>query len=123
MTDGAENRVLDWTMGNSATAPTAPMKLALLTATGSDSSAGTEVTGGSYARQTVTVAAASSGATSNGSDVSFTVMPACTITGWAIYDSAGTPFRWWHGALTASKTVNAGDTVTILAGDLDLTQD
>jgi hypothetical protein len=122
LTDGAENRVLDWTVGNSTTAPTGPMKLALLTATGTDSSAGTEVSTGSYARQTITLTAAASGAFSNASDITFSGMPAVTVTGWAIYDSAG--FRWWHGALTASKTVaNAGDDFLVAAGDLDITLD
>lgn len=123
LTDTAETRVLDWTLGNSTTAPTAPMKLALLTANGTDSSAGTECTGGSYARQTIAFSAAASGATSNTADVTFTGMPACTVTGFALYDSAGSPVRWWHGAATASKTVNSGDDFIVAAGDLDLTLD
>lgn len=122
-TNAAEDRVQDWSAGLSTTAPTAPMKLALLTANGTESAAGTEVTGGSYARQTVTISASSSGAQSNSGDVSFTLMPSCTVTGWALYDSAGTPFRWRYGALSSSKVVNSGDTFTVLAGDLDLTLD
>lgn len=122
-TDGAENRVLDWSCGNSTTAPTTPMKLALLTANGSDSSAGTEVTGGSYARQTITFDASASGATANSSTITYTGMPSCTVTGWAVYDSAGTPFRWRYGSFTASKVVNSGDDFVIAAGDLDLTLD
>jgi hypothetical protein len=122
-TNAAEDRVQDWSVGLSTTAPTAPMKLALLTANGTESAAGTEVTGGSYARQNVTIGASASGAQANSADVVFTLMPACTVTGWALYDSAGTPFRWRYGALSANKTVNSGDTFTIPAGDLDLTLD
>lgn len=99
------------------------MKLALLTANGNETSAGTEVTGGSYARQNVTIGASSSGAQTNSADITFTLMPSCTVTGWALYDSAGTPFRWRYGALSANKVVNSGDTFTIPAGDLDLTLD
>lgn len=123
LTDTAETRVLDWTIGNATTAPTTPMKLALYTVDGTDSAAGTEVTGGSYARQTVTFSAAASGAITTDADVSFASMPSCTVTGWAVWDSAGTPVRWWHGSLTASKVVNSGDTFTVPAGDLDLTAD
>ena len=47
-------------------------------------------------------------------------MPACTVTGVAVYDSAGSPLRIWHGTLSSSKTVNAGDTFQIPIGDLDL---
>jgi hypothetical protein len=123
LTDTAENRVLDWLTGNATTAPTTPLKLALYTAAGTDAADGTEVTGGSYARQSVTLAAAASGATSNSADITFSTMPSCTVVAWALWDSAGTPVRWWHGSLTASKVVNAGDDFTVVAGDLDLTAD
>lgn len=120
LSDVAENRALDWICGNSATAPSGQLKAALVTANGSDSAAGTEVTGGSYARQNVAFAAASGGATSNTGDLVFTGMPAATVVGVEIYDSAGTPVRWWHGALAASKTLQAGDELRISAGELDL---
>jgi hypothetical protein len=124
MTDTAENLALDWinVVGTPAR-PTSPLKLALLTVAGSDSAAGTEVTdagGSAYLRQTATLAAASGGATSNTNLISFTNMPSCTVVAVAIYDSAGSPVRLWHGALTASKTVNLGDTFQIAIGDLDL---
>lgn len=47
-------------------------------------------------------------------------MPACTVTGIEIYDSAGSPVRLWHGALAASKTVAAGDELKLAASDVDL---
>ena len=121
LTDGAENRVLDWLTMNSTTAPTTSLKCRLMTANGSDSAAGTEVTGGSYVSQTVTFAAAASGATSNSGALTFTDMPSCTVVGVEIWDTNGTPYRWWWGALTGNKVVGAGDTFTIAAGDLDLT--
>lgn len=123
LTDTGENRTLDWATGNSTTAPVLPLKLAAVSAVGSDATAGTEVTGGSYARQTVAFSAASGGATSNTADVTFTGLPAGTIAGVEVWDSAATPVRWWHMPLTAgSKTFDAGDAFTIKAGDLDLSQ-
>jgi hypothetical protein len=92
----------------------------LVTAAGSDTVAGTEVTGGSYARQSLTVGAASSGATANSADVVFTGMPAATVVGVEIWDSAGTPVRLWYGNLAASRTVAAGDEVRLVAGSLTL---
>lgn len=121
LTDTAENRTLDWLTGNATTAPSGSLKVALVTANGSDAAAGTEVTGGSYARQTVTFSASASGATSNVGSLTWTGMPACTVVGVEVWDSAGSPVRWWWGALAASKAVNSGDTFTIAAGDLDLT--
>jgi hypothetical protein len=120
LSNTAENRALDWILGLSSTAPTTPIKVALVTANGTDTAAGTEVTGGSYARQTLTVGASSSGATSNSADITFSGMPAATVVGVEIWDSAGTPVRLWYGALAASRTVAAGDDLRILAGALAL---
>lgn len=119
LTNTAENRMLDWILGLSSTAPTTPMEVALVTAAGSDTTAGTEVTGGSYARQTLTVGAASAGATSNSADLVFAGMPAATVVGVEVWDSAGSPVRLWYGPLAASRTVAAGDELRILAGELD----
>ncbi len=118
LSNTAENRALDWLMGNAATAPTTPLRVALVTANGSDTAAGTEVTGGSYARKTLTTAAAVNGATSNSADLVWTGMPAATVVGVEVWDSAGTPVRLWYGPLAASRTVLAGDELRIPAGSL-----
>ncbi|GLP64306.1 hypothetical protein TUSST3_09260 [Streptomyces sp. TUS-ST3] len=94
--------------------------MALVTANGSDTAAGTEVAGGSYARQSLSVAAASAGATSNSADLVFAGMPAATVVGVEVWDSAGTPVRLWYGALAVSRTVAAGDELRITAGSLTL---
>lgn len=111
------NAILGATSGQAAyVAPTTPIKVALATATGTASAAGTEVTGGSYARQTITFAAAAGGSITSNVVLTYTNMPACTVTGVDEWDSAGTPVRRWFGALSASKTVNAGDTFSIASG-------
>jgi hypothetical protein len=116
------NRLLDASLGTTAyTAPTGAMKLALETTTGTASAAGTEVTGGSYARQTIAFSAASGGSATNSGSISFTVMPAATVTGVEIYDSNGTPRRAWVGALGSSKTVGAGDTLSFATSSVTVT--
>jgi len=111
------NAILNATSGQATyTNPTAPVKVALVTTTGTATTAGTEVTGGSYARTAITFAAASAGSISSNAAVTFTNMPACTVTGVDEWDSFGTPVRRWFGALSANKTVNAGDTFTIASG-------
>ena len=121
LTDAAELLALNFLFNaQTATRPTLPLKLALSTSAGSDTTAGTEVTGGSYARQTVVFGAASAGAVATTADVVFTGMPATTITGIEIYDSAGTPVRLAYGTLSASKTTNSGDTFTIATGNLTI---
>ncbi|MEU3281777.1 phage tail fiber protein [Streptomyces antibioticus] len=126
LTDVAEDLVLDWLNPDVSAPdrPVSPLKVALLSAAGSDGSAGTEVTGGGYARQNVTLSAASGGATSNTADLVFTDMPVGDVVAVAIYDSSGSPRRLWTGPLDETKTIaNAGDTFTIDAGSLDLSLD
>lgn len=118
--DIIENQLLDALVGTTPYSVTTPIKLALVTANGSDSAAGTEVTGGSYARQTIAFDAASSGSIANNAAISFTGMPACTVVGIEIYDSAGSPKRLAYGPLTASRTVTAGDTVQFASSAITL---
>ena len=120
LTNTIENELLDALVGASSFTVTTPIKLALVTANGTDSSAGTEVTGGSYARQTIAFTSASGGSISNSAVINFTGMPAATVVGIELYDSAGTPKRLAYGALTSSKTVDAGDTIQFAISSISL---
>ena len=123
LSDHAENLLLDWAMtGGAATRPTA-WYLALYTAAPSDAGGGTEVSTGGYARQAITFSAASGGATSNTADVSFTAAGADygTVTHVGVFDASTAGNLLWHGAMTASKTVQDGDTITFATGNIDLT--
>lgn len=85
-----------------------------------------EVTGGSYARQAITWAAAASGAMSTSAQLDFTSMPAVGgggITDAGVWDASTVGNALWGGAVTTAKTTNAGDTVQILSGNLTLTLD
>ena len=125
LSDHAEALLLDWLMTNgTATRPTA-WYVALYTAAPSDSGGGTEVSGSGYARQAVTFAAATSpgGTTSNTGAVSFTASGGNwgTITHIGIHDALSGGNLLWHGAMTASKIVNDGDTLEFSIGNIDLT--
>jgi hypothetical protein len=125
LSDYAEKLLLDWMMtSGSATRPTA-WYVALYTAAPSDSGGGTEVSTGGYARQSVAFSAASSpgGTTSNSGEVSFTATGADygTVTHMGIFDASSGGNLLWHGALTASKTIADGDTLTFAVGNIDLT--
>lgn len=116
----------------SYTKPTV-MAVALFTAAPSDSGGGTEVSGGSYARVDVPPldanwdavgGAGTDGHTSNTADI---VFPAPTanwgvITHFGLFDATTAGNLLFHGALTASKTVNNGDPAPkFVAGALDVT--
>lgn len=125
LSDHAEKLLLDWLMTTgTATRPTA-WYVGLFTAAPSDSGGGTEVSGSGYAREAVTFAAASTpgGTTSNTGDVSFTAAGGNwgTITHIGIFDASTSGNLLWHGAMTASKIVNDGDTLQFSTGNIDLT--
>lgn len=126
LTDTGENRTLNWLTGNTTTAPVLPLKVRLMTVNGTDATVGTEVTGGSYAAQTVTFTTASSGQASNSALIRFDNMPdigGSGVVGFEIWDSAGTPIRWWHASLTTPRTYVAGDAAEFPIGELVLSVD
>ena len=100
-----------------------PVYLALYTVAPTDSTAGTEVSGGSYARQTITFGAASGGTASNDANVDFSGMPACTVVAVAVLDASTSGNMLVYGDLTANKSVDAGDILRISTGDLDISID
>lgn len=128
LTDTGEDRSLNWLTGNSATAPVLPLKVRLMTTNGSDAAAGTELTGSGYTAGGIAAAfgAAAGGVSANTGALSFGVLDASnakTITGFEVWDSAGTPVRWWWAPLTGGdKVVNAGDQAEFAAGALTLQQ-
>lgn len=115
-----ENEILDHTLGTgSFTMPTA--YVSLHTANPDEDASGTEVSGGSYARQTCAFDAASGGSASNTSDESFTNMPAATVTHFGIWDASTSGNMLLYGALDTSKTTTSGDTLSFTAGNLTIT--
>lgn len=120
LTNTAENKMLDALVGTASYSADTPIKLALVTANGNDATAGTEVSGGSYARQTITFTSASSGSIGNAGVVSFTNMPTCTVVGIELWDSAGTPARLAYGSLTSNKSLTSGDTLEFAIGSITL---
>jgi hypothetical protein len=128
--DYLENEVLDYVFSGASFTSPATVYVGLFTATPSDSGGGTEVTGGSYARVTVTnnatnFPAASGGAKANGTDVTFVTATANwgTVVAFGIFDasSAGNLLVW--GDVTPNKAINTGDTAKFAIGDLDITLD
>jgi hypothetical protein len=109
LTTVTANKLLDHLLLTASYTPTTPLKLRLMTANGDASTGGTQVTGGSYAAQTIAFSAASGDSAASSADITFTGMPAATVVGLEIWDSAGTPVRLAWGALTSSRTVLSGD--------------
>lgn len=126
LTDTAENRTLDWLTGNTTTAPVLPLMVRLMTGNGTDSTAGTQVVGGSYAPQPADFSVSSGGQSSNEFLIRFDNMPDVPnpgVVGFEIWDSAATPIRWWRAPLTTPRTYVAGDAAEFPQGELVLSVD
>lgn len=122
LTNTFETTVLTWLLTtSSATRPTA-WYVGLFTDDPGESGAGTEVSGGSYARTAVTFTVSGDTASNSGA-VEFPAASGSwgTITHIGVMDAATSGNMIVHAALTASKTIASGDVFRIPAGDLDIT--
>lgn len=126
--DYFELEILKWATGQVNDLGTACTPyVALYTVAPTDAGGGTEVTGGAYARQNSSGkwAAPSVGAVETNAEIAYPQATADwgTVVAFAILDAVtGGNFLYW-GDLTASKTVNNGDTFKFPSGEIDITED
>jgi hypothetical protein len=123
MSNYLETALINGTLrGTTYTAPTT-VYVGLYTSDPTDADTGTEVSGGSYARQAVTFGAPSNGVSTNTAAIEF---PQATGTwgtvGWiGIEDALSGGNLLYHTALDASKTIATGDIFKIAIGSLSVT--
>jgi hypothetical protein len=123
MSNYLENALINGTIrGTTYTAPTT-VYVGLFTSDPTDAGSGTEVSGGSYARQSATFTAPANGVTTSNADITF---PQATgnwgTVGWiGIFDALTTGNLLYHTALDASKTIETGDIFKIASGNLSVT--
>ena len=122
-TDYLENKVLDHVLRNTAFTQPSALYMALHTADPGDTGTASEVTGGSYARQTIAFAAASSGTAANSGAVTFAAMPAVTVTHFSIKDAVTSGNPLFVGPLSASQTLTAGQTLAFAAAQVTISAD
>ena len=136
LTDYLENKLIDWLIRGQVFTPPTSLFISLHTAACSDSATGTEATGGAYARAAVvsslanwagTQAAASTtastgtnGTTSNNAAINFPTPTVGwgTVTHFGVFDASTAGNMLICQALTVSKTINTGDTVSFAAAAL-----
>jgi hypothetical protein len=123
MSNYLENALVNGTIrGTTYTAPTT-VYLALYTSDPTDADVGTECTGGSYARQSITFGAPSNGTSTNSAAIEY---PQATadwgiVTHVGIRDASTGGNLLYHTPLDASKTISNGDIFKITTGNLSVT--
>ena len=126
LTNSFETSVLTWLLTASSPSPARPTAwyLGLFTAAPGESGGGTELSGSSYARQSITFTVSGNNA-SNNAAIEFPTASGSwgTITHVAVFDASTSGNMIAYASLTASKTIDTGDVLRVPAGDLDITLD
>ena len=119
-----ETELLDHVFaGNAYTSPTT-VYVGLFTTDPAEDGSGTEVSGGSYARQSGAFSVTGNTATTTAA-IEFPTATASwgTISHIGIYDASTAGNLLAYAALTTSKAIASGDVFRIPTGDIDITLD
>ena len=123
MSNYLENALINATLRNTSYTSPSVVYLGLYTSDPTDADTGTEVSGGSYARQAITFGAPSNGVTTNSAAIEFPQATASWGTvGWiGIEDALTGGNLLYHSPLDASKAIASGDIFKIAIGSLSVT--
>jgi hypothetical protein len=123
MSNYLENALINATLRNTSYTTPTTVYVALYTSDPTDADTGTEVSGTSYARQSVTFGSPSNGVTTNSAAVEFPQAGGSwgTVTHIGIRDASTSGNLLYHTALDASKAISTGDVFRIASGSLSVT--
>ena len=123
MSNHLENALINATLRNTSYTSPTTVYLALYTADPTDADSGTEVSGTSYARQSITFGAPSNGVTTNSAAIEFPQAGGSwgTVTHVGIRDALTNGNLLYHTPLDASKTIATGDVFRVASGSLSVT--
>jgi hypothetical protein len=123
MSNYLENALINATLRATTFTSPATVYVSLHTADPTDAGTGTEVSGGSYARQSATFASPSNGASATNADITFPQATGNwgTVSHIGIWDASTSGNLYYHTALDASKAIDTGDIFKIASGSLTVT--
>jgi hypothetical protein len=123
MSNYLENALINATLRNTSYTTPSTVYVGLYTTDPTDANTGTEVTGGSYARKAATFGAPSNGVSTISSAIEFDQATASwgTVAYFGILDASTSGNLLYHGALTASKTIDTGDVFKFATSALTVT--
>jgi len=118
-----EDALINATLRATTYTSPATVYVSLYTSDPTDADSGTEVSGGSYARTSVTFDAPSNGVTQNSADVTFPTATASwgTVSHIGVHDASTSGNLLFHTALDTAKTIDSGDIFKIETGNLTVT--
>jgi hypothetical protein len=118
-----ENALINATLRNTAYTSPTTIYVALFLTDPTDAGSGTEVSGTPYVRKSMAFDAPSNGASVNSAAVEFDQATANwgTIPFFALFDASTGGNMLYHGALTASKTIENGDVFKFASASVTVT--
>ena len=121
MTDYLQNAVANATLRNTTYTSPANVYASLYSVAPTESTAGTEITGNGYSRQSVTFSAPSLGTADSNVAVTFT----CSGNNWPVVTAFGITDASTSGNILyysgiAARTVQVGDSVVFASGDITI---
>lgn len=123
MSNYLENALINATLRNTSYTSPTTVYVSLYTTNPDEDDSGTEVSGGSYARTSVTFGAPSNGTSTNSADVTFPTATASwgTVSHIGIHDASTAGNLLYYTALDSSKTIDSGDVFKISSTNLSVT--
>jgi hypothetical protein len=123
MSNYLENALINATLRNTTFTSPTTVYVGLFLTDPTDAGSGTEVSGGSYARKAMTFGAPRNGESVNSGAVEFDQATGDwgTIPFFAIFDASTSGNMLYHGALTASKTIENGDVFKFATSSVSVT--
>ena len=124
-----EQQLLNHVLRNTSYTSPTTIYLALFTSNPDEDASGTEVSGGSYAREVITFDAPVSESPGyscvNSSLITFTTPTASwgTVSHWGIFDALSSGNMLYYAAFDTSRSVSSGDDVEVPAGTLKVQED
>lgn len=123
MSNYLETALVNATLRNTSFTSPTTVYVGLYTSNPGEGNTGTEVSGGSYARQSAAFAAPTDGVTTNSATLTFPTATGTwgTVTHIGILDALTTGNLLYYAALDVSKVIGSGDIFTISSGNLSVT--
>jgi len=124
-TNYLETALINHVLRNTAFSSPTTVYVGLFLVAPTESGGGTEVSGGAYARQSVTFTAPSPDSTANDADVTFPIATGDwgTIVAFALFDAPTAGNMLYFANLTASREILTSDQFRFPAGQLTVQED
>jgi hypothetical protein len=113
-----KNKIIKHVLGEASFTMPTNVYLALYQTDPTVADVGSEIAGGSYARQLLSFATAVDGAKTSNTTETFSTMPASTVTHWGIRDASVGGNLLYFGAFDIPIQLNAGNSLPIASGDI-----